>query len=195
MFEEASGIRVEEAHRVTGRGAYWALYLAVAAVMAASGWGLFSVVVSDPPPALVGEAVEASGGYVQVDRVIPEHMAPMQMSKFSASGMSMSGMGMDMTPDGQRRLTVEVTLSGGASGLSYSPRMFLVEESAPIRDQLGSGELGPGEAVSGSLTFQVPEEAKDLTLSFDGGRPVDLGSQRPLAEGDGSAAEGGHGGH
>lgn len=48
----------------------------------------------------VGEVAEVPGGLLRVDAVLPEHMAPLQMGKFSQSGMNMSGMGVDMVPEG-----------------------------------------------------------------------------------------------
>ena len=172
------------------------LAVAVVAVLAAGGWGLFSALGAGQPPARMGEAVEASGGLVRVDDVTPEHMTPMQPEKFAQSGMNMSSMGMDMAPKGQRRFAVGVTLSGGeGANLRYSPEDFritgegLEEETGPIRHRLAAGTLGKGSAISGTLVFEVPEEAEGLELSFDGGRPVSL-DLPPVEEGEGH----GHGG-
>lgn len=173
------------------------LSIAVAAVFAASGWGLFSAQVPQTASAVAarhavaqGEAAEVPGGLLRVDDVIPEHMAPMQMDKFQRSGMSMSGMGMDMAPEGQRRFTVELSLAAGSGGLEYSARDFELtgegmEPAAPIRTQLGDGVLPAGTETRGSLIFQAPQDASGLVLSFDGGDPVAL-----ELEGSGSSGHG-----
>jgi hypothetical protein len=152
------------------------LLLAALAALAAGAWGLLS---STATPARLGEAAGVSGGSLRVEKVTPEHMAAMQSDKFAASGMSMSGMGMDMAPEGQRRFTVDVTLSAGSSDLSYSAEQFRLsgeglEATAPIRQELEDGSIPAGSSVSGNLVFQAPEEAKGLMLSFDGGQPVVL---------------------
>lgn len=157
------------------------LFAALLAALAIAGWGVYSSVGNqDEIPARIGEPVAVSGGAMTVDSVAPESMAPMQASKFSASGMNMSGMGMDMAPEGKRRFTVETTLAAGAdSGLAYSADDFRVSGSglgsvAPLRDQLEGESLSAGSAVSGTLVFQVPDEANDLMLSYEGGQPVAL---------------------
>jgi hypothetical protein len=80
-------------------------------------------------------------------------------------------MGMDMAPEGQRRFAVDVTLAAERGDLSYSPEDFRisgkgVKKSGPVRHQLEAGMLPAGGAISGSLVFQAPDEAKELTLSF-----------------------------
>jgi hypothetical protein len=72
--------------------------------------------VTAAEPAQLGEMVEISGGLLRVDRVIPETMAPMHAGNFGKSGMNMSGMGVDMTPEGYRRFTVEFTVAAEARG-------------------------------------------------------------------------------
>lgn len=166
------------------------LALAVAAVFVAGGWGVISSLTTGAPPANIGESVEVSGGLMRVDSVEPEHMASMQSKKFSASGMNMSSMGVDMVPDGYRRFTVDVSLVAQSQSISYAPEDFQVsaegvKPSGPIRAQLEKGTIEAGEAVSGSLVFQVPDKAPGLKLDFDGGRSVAL--DLPKSE------QGGHG--
>ena len=163
-----------------------ALILLVAlAAVAAGGWGMLSSLAAEAAPARIGEAVEVPGGLLRVDAVTPEYMAPMQSDKFAASGMSMSAMGMDMAPEGKRRIAVDVSLAAEKSGLPYSPERFRIagegmEETGPIRDQLGAGAVPLVSAISGTLIFQVPEDAKELELRFADGRPVAL--DLPAAE-------------
>lgn len=168
-----------EVHRYRSLVGGLILAAAVLAALVAGGWGAISSLVTEAPPARIGEPVEAGGGLVRVDAVTPEHMVPMQKGKFAASGMSMSSMGMDMAPEGFERFAVDVTLIAENSDLAYSPRDFRVgakgaKEHGPIRAQLAAGTVAEGSAISGILVFQAPENAKNLTLSFDGGREIAL---------------------
>lgn len=165
------------------------LTLAVVAAVVAGGWGVVSSLAAGAPPARIGEAAEVPGGILRVDKVTPEHMAPMQMKNFAKKGMSMSGMVPDMTPKGQRRFNVDVTLAAEESGgLGYSEDQFRVagegvKETGPLRSKLGSGEIPAGSAISNTLVFQVPEKADNLVLSFDGGRRIAL--DLPASKGGG----------
>lgn len=178
------------------------LLAAVVAALAAGLWGLISSLGAEAPPARVGEAVEVSGGIVVVDRVTPEHMAPMQTKKFAAGGMNMSSMGMAMAPEGYERFAVFVTLAADEDGeLNYSPEDFRVsgeemKEDGPVRSELEAGTIPAGSAVSGNLVFQAPEEASKLRLSFDDGRSIALDLEP--AAGDSGPSNGGQpesGGH
>lgn len=180
-----------------GRGRYRSLVgasilaLAVLAALVAGGWGVVSSLSAEAPPARLGEDVEVPGGVLRVEKVTPEHMVPMQSSKFSAGGMNMSSTGMDMAPEGYKRFVVVVTLAGRGGELAHSPEDFRlsgpgVKDHAPIRSQLLAGAVPEGSAVSGSLVFQAPEESKGLTLRFDDGRSIAL---------DLPADEGGEEGH
>lgn len=167
------------ARRRKGRVARMAIAVGVTVSLTAGAWGVFSSLNVEAAPARVGEVVEVRGGLVRVDAVTPEHMAAMQADKFAASGMSMSSMGMDMAPEGQRRFTVDVALAAEDGTLNYSPEDFRltgegVKEAGPIRDALEGEAVPAGGTVSGSLVFQVPEDAKGLELTFDGGRAVAL---------------------
>src|ERR687885_165684 len=142
---------------------------------------LFSHGSRDAEVAHLGEPVEVPGGLLRVDRVIPEHLAPMHNNKFGQSGMSMSAMGIDVPPKGYRRFTVEITLAAEArAGLHSTAGQFHLtgkgmSETGTLRHRLGDGVIPSGSASSGSLTFQVPETASDLQLSFRGGeRPIAL---------------------
>jgi Domain of unknown function (DUF4352) len=166
------------------------------AVLAAGGWGVISSLNTEASPARIGEAVGIPGGLLRVDQVTSEHMASMQNSKFAASGMSMSSMGMDMAPEGQQRFAVDVTLAAERGDLSYSPKDFrltaaeMKKGATPIRSQLDGGTIPAGGAISGSLVFQVPEEASALMLAFgEGGQKVALDLE-PASEGNGHS----HGG-
>lgn len=167
------------------------LFVATLAVLATGGWGLLASLASPAPPAAVGDTVEVPGGFLRVDDATPEHMAPMKMNKFGASGMSMQSTGMDMAPEGFRRFTVDVSLAAPeGQSFGYAAKDFTLsgdkmDETGPLRHQLEAGTLAPGTATSGALVFQVPDEARNLMLTFgDGRQPVAL---------DLKPGEGGHG--
>lgn len=208
MEAVASPVSARTGERRTGPRtlAKFVLALAVLAALAAGLWGVISSLNTEASPARIGEAVVVPGGFLRVDQLTSEHMAPMQNSKFAASGMSMSSMGMDMAPEGQQRFAVDVTLAAERSDLSYSPQDFRIsakgiKEATPIRHNLGSGTLPAGGAISGSLVFQAPEEAKELLLSFGdkGGQKIalDLDDESTTESGDahshGAQSSQGHG--
>jgi hypothetical protein len=188
--------------RYRARAASALLTLAAMGALAAGAWGASSSLGAEASPARVGEPVAVSGGEFAVDRAYPWHMAPMQMGKFANAGMNMSGAtNMDMPPEGQRRFYVEVTLGAEAgAGLSYSPEDFRIsgegmKESGPYQSKLKAGTVPAGSMVSGSMAFQVPEEASELMLSLDGGRAIALDLEPVKGEGEGSSHEGSsHGG-
>lgn len=175
------------------------LFALCGAALVAGGWGVISSLGGgrEVAPASIGEPVAVEGGSMRVDAYTPEHMAHPQTGKFAASGMSMSAMGVDMAAEGKERFAVEVTLAADEGGaLSYSPDDFLVsgkgfEKASPVRHQLGGGTVPAGSAVSGNLVFEVPDDAKDLALGFDGGRPVSL-ELKPGKDG-GQGKDKGHG--
>ena len=183
-----------------GRLARGLVALAACAALGAGVWGASSSLSSGAPAASIGEPVPVDGGHMVVESVAPEHMAPMQTGKFAASGMSMASTGMDMAPEGYRRFTAQVSLSSDErQGLSYSPESFTVtgsrmREATPIRSQLGSGEIPAGGTVSGTLVFQVPEEASSLALGIDGSRSVGLdpGPAQGHSRSGGAAGDHGH---
>lgn len=171
------------------------LATAVLATLIAGGWGVISSLAIEAPPARIGETVEVPGGLLRVEKVTPEK----QMSGAEPAASDSSGEKMEMAPEGSRRFNVDVTLASRESGgLDYSAEDFRltgegVKESGPVRTRLDAGTLPEGSAVSGGLVFQAPEKARDLTLSFDGGRPValDLEPMKPMKEGK-NASGGGH---
>lgn len=174
--------------------------LATVAVLIAGVWGFSSSLAAGPAPVRTGEAVEVPGGLMRVDKVTPEHMAPMQMDKFAKKGMNMSGMVPDMTPKGFRRFSVDVTLVGQESGgLAYSVDRFRIsgegtKETKPLRGEFEPGTVPEGSVVSGTMIFQVPEDAKGLRMSFDGGTPVAL-DLKPGKAGNGGSGEDHDNGH
>ena len=176
------------------------LFAALAAVLFAGGWGLMGSLAAEGPAAPLGEAVAVSGGTFSVDRVAPEHMAPMKMGGFAKQGMNMAmPKNMDMPPEGMERLTVDVTLAAGENAdLRFSEEDFRLGgegmgEVGPHRSALASGTVPAGAAVSGTMTFQVPKEATELVLGFGGGRPVALDDGSGAADKRAGKDDGSHG--
>ena len=121
----------------------------------------------------------------------------MKMGNFAKQGMNMAmPQNMDMPPEGMERFTVDVTLAAGEGGnLAYSEKDFRfggegMAEVGPHRSTLGSGSVPAGGVVSGTINVQVPEDAENLTLSFDGGQPVALDAGGGDAEGEAGGSHG-----
>lgn len=132
------------------------------------------------PPARAGELVALVGGAVRVDRVTPEQTQPVLPGQFNRAA-STTGAGVDAVPPGHRRFSVGVTLvSHAAEGMRYgADRVWLTGTNLRTgglhRHQLGAGLLPAGEAISGTLIFQVPNEATNLLLNVrDADRPIRL---------------------
>lgn len=156
------------------------LFVATLAVLAVGGWGLLASLGSQAPPALVGDTVEVTGGSLRVEEVTPESMAPMQTKKYQRSGMSMSANVPDMTPEGYKRFNVDVSLAAETADINFSAKDFRltgegIDQVTPLRHELNTSILPEGSAIQGIVVFQVPEDAKNLMLTFDGSRqPVAL---------------------
>lgn len=174
------------------------LFVLTLAALAAGGWGLLASVGAQAPPVGVGDTVEVSGGSLRVDEVTPESMAPMQTKKYQRSGMSMSSNVPDMTPEGYKRFNVDLTLAAETAGINYLAKDFLltgegIDQVKPLRNELDPGLLPRGSAIQGILVFQVPEDAKNLMLTFgDSRQPIAL--DVPGGKGHSNHSSGGGGG-
>jgi hypothetical protein len=130
----------------------------------AQGWGRGPVVGP-------GE-LAVDGGIVRVEGALsaarPQHAMP--------------GMGSDEDPvaDGDRRISVDVTLLAGAGELRYSADRFVLEvDGEPAthllhRDVLPGDHLPAGTSLAGTLMFDVPTDATLGTLSYAGGPATDV---------------------
>jgi hypothetical protein len=130
----------------------------------AQGWGREPVVGP-------GE-LAADGGIVRVEGALsaarPQHAMP--------------GMGTDEDPvaDGDRRISVDVTLLAGASELRYAGDDFVLEvDGEPAkrlvhRDILPGDVLPAGTSLSGTVMFDVPDDATVGMLSFAGGAATEV---------------------
>jgi hypothetical protein len=168
------------------------LALAVTAAVGVGIWGLAaSRGAGQPRPAAIGDKVRIPGGLVRVVRAqdVEYKLLPM-----TGPGMNMatSHGGMPKIPKGYRRIAVEMLLYADADSLEFRAPDFRVgreglEGSAPL-DGFGRTVVPAGIALSRTLEFQVPQDAKGLALTLRGaGRPILLTvpAARSPAHGDG----------
>ncbi len=154
--------------RTAGPGRPWrtiaAVVAGVLAVLVAAtvtllqGWGRGPVAGPDE--------IAVDGGLVHVDGALsaarPQHAMP--------------GMGSDEDPvaDGDRRISVDVTLRAVAGPMSYTADGFVLEvDGEPAkhlshRDILPGTELPEGTQLSGTLMFDVPADATTARLAYRG---------------------------
>lgn len=144
-----------------------AAVLGVVLLVAAAVWSLSAArkLTADPMSVAVGSGV----GHVEqvLSAARPQHAMP--------------GMGSDDDPvaEGERRVTVELTLEAGEEPLRFSVSDFALRTGegkalAPHRSQLPETEMPAGTTLSGVLVFDVPRDATQGQLSYDGGDPVEL---------------------
>jgi hypothetical protein len=152
-------VREHELRSVVAVAAAVVAVLLIATWSFAQGWGRGPVVGR-------GE-LAVDGGIVRVEGALsaarPQHAMP--------------GMGTDEDPvaDGDRRISVDVTLLAGAGELRYAGDEFVLEvDGEPTkrlthRDVLPGDVLPAGTSLSGTLMFDIPTDATLGTLSYAGG--------------------------
>ena len=130
----------------------------------AQGWGRGPVVGP-------GE-LAVDGGLVRVDGVVsaarPQHAMP--------------GMGTDEDPvaEGERRVSVDVTLMAGTGTMEFSAERFGLRVDGTEVAHLAHRDVLPGEALpagtqlSGTILFDVPADATTATLTYDGAGSADV---------------------
>jgi hypothetical protein len=143
-----------------------------AAVLAVLAGGAWAVASAPPPAAGPGRVALPDGGVVTVDQVVsaarPRHAMP--------------GMGTDNDPvaDGQRRVSVDVTLRTSAGqSLTYAVNRFSLavpgaKARKPHRSVLPGKSLPAGTQLSGTLIFDVPVEAGTGVLAYNGGGSTEV---------------------
>jgi hypothetical protein len=141
--------------------------LVVVAVLAVLGaaLGLRSVLGSDSAPAEDGQ-LALPHGTLMVNTVTPEIMK-------HPKGMPASMMP-DPVPDGFQRFSVDVTIfADDGSAARYDAAELRVtgdgvKATAPMRGTLGSGIIPDGGRVTGTVLFQVPDDARSVLLGVQG---------------------------
>jgi hypothetical protein len=171
---------VAERHEVRsmmGLAAGVLVILLLAAWSFAQGWGR-------GPVAGPGE-IALDGGIVRVDGVVsaarPQHAMP--------------GMGTDEDPvaEGERRISVDVTLMTGTGDLDYEVERFGLtvdgEDAAHLthRDVLPAEHLPAGTQLSGTILFDVPADATTATLTYDGAGSTEIVLPAESEQGSGTA--------
>jgi hypothetical protein len=153
-----------EVRSVVGVAAGVLVVLVLAVWSFAHDWG------RDP---VVGPGeLAADGGIVRVEGALsaarPQHAMP--------------GMGTDEDPvaDGDRRISVDVTLMAGTGELRYAAEDFVLEVDGEPAKRLVHRDVLPGEALpagtslSGTIMFDVPDDATVGMLSFAGGAATEV---------------------
>lgn len=161
------------------------LSAAVALVVGAGAWGL-SVPRDDSHDVapLPVATVELADGTVRIDGLVDKQVGHLMPGMASTND----------APAGMRRFSVNVTLAArSGAAFAYSAADFAVSgegtaAAGPVDAQLGDGSLPAGRALTGTLTFDVPEKATRLLLQFRQTRPVALPALPPAqgATGHGS---------
>jgi hypothetical protein len=144
--------------------------VAVVSVVALAVWSLVWAAGQEPDAGPGRVALEE--GVVRVDRV----------TSAAAPGMAMPGMGTDDDPvaEGMRRVSVEVTLQATEDDpLHFSVDRFSLappggDATTPHRSVLPESVLPPGTQLSGTLVFEVPDDAATAVLSYDGGDSTEV---------------------
>ncbi len=162
-----SGMATASLQTMWRRAQVPAAVLGVVLLVAAAVWSLTAArsLTADPMSVAVGSGV----GHVEqvLSAARPQHAMP--------------GMGSDDDPvaEGERRVTVELTLEAGEEPLRFSVSDFALRTGegtalAPHRSLLPETEMPAGTTLSGVLVFDVPRDATQGQLSYDGGDPVEL---------------------
>lgn len=177
----------------------WAPRRAVASlvtlgVLAGGAWGLLQ------PRDTHGTGHARSGSAAVATVQLPDGTLRVDGLVDKQVGHVMPGMSTpEDVPAGMRRVSVNVSL-GATQGepLSYDRRDFTVSGPgvapvAPVAGQIDNGQLAAGKAISGSLSFDVPESATSLSLRFGDTEPVPLPALPAMSDGAGHGADHGSG--
>jgi hypothetical protein len=147
-----------------------AVSVAVLGVLVVAVWSL--VWATGKEPDLGPGRASMADGVLRVDDV----------TSAARPGMAMPGMGTDDDPvaPGMRRVSVDVTLMATEDEtLRFSVDQFSLrvpgeDAVAPHRSVLPESDLPPGTQLSGTLVFEVPEEATTAEISYDGGDSTEV---------------------
>jgi hypothetical protein len=150
----------------------WALLGALMALVLAAGlWGLSGSRGGDAPVGL-GDEVHFTGGTFVVQSVAEIDLShPM-----AGPGMQMPmGVGVPEIAEGVRRIEVDVTVMAETGGdLRFESDQFRIRGAgmapvAPVTPEQGGSFVPAGGILTRTLTFEVPEELGELTLTRSGG--------------------------
>ncbi|MFC5379211.1 hypothetical protein [Aquipuribacter nitratireducens] len=144
---------------------------AVLVVVGGAVWSLARTAATVPVGA---DELAVPGGLVRVDRVLTAEQA--------MAGMAMPGMGTDAdpVPEGEKRVSVDVTVLGArGDGVAVDPDAFTLEAPGagarpPHRSVLPTTTVPAGSRLSGTLVFDVPADATTGVLGVAGGGALDV---------------------
>ena len=174
------------------------LALTTAGVLAGGTWGLLA-----PRAAEGGDHGAGHGASAVASVALPDGVLRVDGLVDKQVGHVMPGMSVaEDVPVGMRRFSVNVTLAATEDrSLAYSRRDFTVagpgvKPVVPVDGQFDSGALTPGQALSGSLSFDVPKDTATLSLQFRSTSPVALPALPAMASSTPAGKDGskGHGG-
>lgn len=148
--------------------------LGLIGALMAGWWGLGTTRDShdEQPSGWIG----VGNGWVRVDEVIDRSLAHRRMPNMQTMPDA------DPVPDGHVRYLVLLSVAAEDGAVHVRPGDLRVSASgswsAPPHDvDLGDGLVPKGSTVSGSLTLDVPEAARELVLAFGDTRiPLAVGS-------------------
>lgn len=128
------------------------------------GWGLGTARGSHDDPR-DGGWVQVQSGWVRVDEVVDRSLKHRRMSSMQTMPDA------DPVPTGHVRYLVQLSVAAEGEPIRWRPGDIRVSGSgmspAPAHAvRLGDGVVPAGTTVSGSVTLDVPEGARKLTLAF-----------------------------
>lgn len=157
--------------------------LGLVAALLTGLWGLGADRGADATSSSEGW-IEITDGWVHLDDVVDRSVVHSGMPNMQTMPDA------DPVPDGHARYLVQLSVAADERGLTWDVGDLHVSGAGmstarPHAVELGDGRVPPGSTVSGTVTIDVPEEARDLVLTFGRARlPLDQKS---------SGTEAGHG--
>lgn len=155
------------------------LVAAVAAALLGAVLAVLTLADRSPEVVVVTPGQEARAGGLALQINAAEWVSHQMMPGMPPSSMP------GMPAEGERRLYIPLTLRNPSDGpRSFGPADFRLHSSSgaswsPLEGNLRAGTLGPGQALNGSLFFDVPEAESGVYLLWTkGGTQV----QMPLGD-------------
>lgn len=134
----------------------------------AGWWGLGTARGADDDPRTSGW-VEVENGWVRVDEVVDRSLAHRRMPNMQTMPDA------DPVPEGHVRYLVQLSIAAEGRALRWRSADLRVSGTGlpptPLHGvELGDGLVPAGSTVRGSVTVDVPEDARNLVLTFGDAR-------------------------
>lgn len=138
--------------------------LGLVAALLAGWWGLGTDRGAEHVPPATGW-VQVEDGWVRIDEVVDRSLAHRRMPNMQTMPDA------DPVPEGHVRYLVQLSIAADGRTLRWRPRDIHISgtglPAAPAHTvELGDGVVPEGSTVRGSVTVDVPVDARDLVLSF-----------------------------